>query len=58
MVGVLTSNLKELKLTGLVEAACAGGDGVGEFDRAGKAVICHCAGGGRGGVGIIAIALC
>lgn len=58
MVGISASKIVELMLTGLVKAACAGGDGIGEFDRASEAVVCHCAGGGRGGVGVVAIALC
>ena len=58
MVGILARSLIELKLTGLVEAACAGGDGIREFDGAGEAVVRHCAGRSRGGVGIVAIALC
>ena len=56
--GTFASNLIELMLTGLVEAACAGGNGIGEFDRAGEAVVRHCAGCGGGSVGIVAIALC
>lgn len=58
MVRKLASRMEGLMLTGLVEAARAGGDGIGEFDGAGEAVVRHCAGGRGGSVGVVAITLC